>query len=131
MNCDECQQRASEFLDEEIHPREIRMLFSHLGSCDECWTYYRRVERLHSMMNRPPTLDRVVVPRHPVTSATFLLGSYVAFVIGVLLTLLLFPAKEDTRHLAIDQWPPYYYQTLAGDSRTGPNGGPLSPWRSR
>jgi anti-sigma factor RsiW len=153
MNCDQYQQQVSEFVDEELEPRNIRTLFAHLGSCDECWTYYRRIERLHTAMSRPSLTRRTAEPetsnesssggrslrsrhrwlasRHPMSPASILLGSYVAFVVGVLLTLLFLPQREDLRQLPGDTIVPMHYQMTPGNSNTVPGGVRFSPWRER
>jgi hypothetical protein len=116
MNCDEYQQLASDFIDDELDPKEIRDLFSHLGSCDICWTYYRRVERLHTEMSRQKS---VPVP-HRRTPATVLLGGYVAFVVGILLTLLLLPPAGSTQPSTAEGWPTFHYHGASGSTSTGP-----------
>jgi hypothetical protein len=153
MNCDEYQQKVSEFIDEELDSREIRMLFTHLGSCDACWRYYRRIERLHATMGSS-ALDRRTAEketsiendpaggsihrnntglkaRPPMSLASFLLGSYVAFAVGILLTLLLLPAKDNLQPHPEDAFGPLHHQLMHGNSHTGPDGVQFSPWRQR
>jgi anti-sigma factor RsiW len=151
MNCDRYQLQASEFVDNELDPREVRMLFVHLGSCDACWNYYRRIEHLHaavthtritgdtrespafrgriSEVNPASSQRRLLQSRHSVSRASVLLGAYVAFVVGVLLTLLILPAREDLRQFPSDTFVPLHLQTAPRNPHTIPGGLQSSPWR--
>jgi len=156
MNCDEVQQRISEFVDNELDSLGTRMLFTHLGSCDECWAYYRRIDRLHAVMSKPEVAKEIsevesstertsptgknltsrptrrwLRTRHAMTPASFLLGSYIAFVVGVILTLLLLPASEVPRQSTLDQWTPLYYQIPTGNPGTEIKGEGSLLWRRR
>jgi hypothetical protein len=125
MTCDGYHQLVSDFIDDELDPKEIRTLFTHLGSCDTCWTYYRRVERLHTELSRPKSTS--VRNRRPL--AAVLLGGYVAFVIGVLVTLLLLPPVSITQPSTAEGWPPLHYQIAPGIPPTDPGTGYAEPRR--
>jgi anti-sigma factor RsiW len=151
MNCDRYQLQASEFVDDELDPREVRMLFVHLGSCDACWTYYLRIEHLHAAVSHTPMTGdikdsavfhgrisevspassqrRLLQSQRLVPRASVLLGAYVAFVVGVLLTLLLFPARVDLRQFPSDTFVPLHLQTAPGNPHSIPGGLQSSPWR--
>lgn len=112
MACNEYQQQISEFIDAELPHRDLRPLFQHLGTCDACWQYYRRIERIRGILqestpaeigaaphretdgekikNGAARIQRVQEPwvrqRMIVTPASLLLNSVVAFLLGVLLT---------------------------------------------
>jgi anti-sigma factor RsiW len=149
MSCDDYQQRVSEFVDEELDPGEIRPLFQHLSTCDTCWTYYRRVERLHAVASRPvqkqeiedneptPSTRRVpesledqsvsppeqwLAKRQAMTPAAFLLGGAVALIVGMLLTLALLPGRGESEQIAPEQWVPQYHHASAAASETASPG---------
>jgi predicted anti-sigma-YlaC factor YlaD len=125
MTCDRYQQMVSAFIDDELSPEDVRPLFAHLGTCDACWTYYRRLECLHAeMQNTPDAAAHAIsdqpAQKHRTSYATVALGGYLAFVIGVLLTLLLLPGRPDSAPSPSQQWmPPYAY----------PNSFHALPWR--
>jgi anti-sigma factor RsiW len=116
MNCDDYRQSVSGFVDEELGNAESRQLFRHLGTCDECWRYYRRITQLRNVLatesepagqqtesrqrrpvttagatkwpDRPPE-RQWIKQRLAVSPASFLLTGFVAFLAGVLLVLML------------------------------------------
>jgi len=134
MTCDEYQQHLSEFLDDELDDQEVRPLFQHLGTCDACWTYYRRIEALHTALAEEASAkgmktglghskstgsayrrDRPASPnwmnhRLSVTPASFLLGTLVAFMIGALLTLLLSSSGSAGMPATDDRWAGHPFQ---------------------
>jgi anti-sigma factor RsiW len=101
MTCNEYQQQISEFIDVELPHRDHRPLFQHLGTCEACWQYYRRIERIRGILQESTPAEvgaartqRVHEPwarqRMIVNPASLLLNSVVAFLLGVLLTAALF-----------------------------------------
>jgi anti-sigma factor RsiW len=131
MTCDEYRQHLSAFVDGELADAGIRQLFQHLGTCGECWKYYRRIEHLRNVLTaesapaelqaessqlKPPaapsTTERLDRPperqwmkqRVAVSPSSFLLGNFVAFVVGVLLALTLSSGSSATGPGIDNRW---------------------------
>ncbi len=124
MTCDHYQQLASAFIDDELEEGKTRTLFEHLSTCDTCWRYYRRIERLHSLLAEEHAFARARMQegrsettrpgrkklpgrRSPqpewltqevsLRSASVLLGIFMAFLLGVLVTLFVVSFDDGAR----------------------------------
>ncbi len=101
MTCDDFRQEISEFIDAELPQRDLRSLFEHLATCDGCWKYYRRLERMHNVLQKPIPAVIAASPgrevqgkktenwmrqRITVNPASFVLNGVVTFLLGALLT---------------------------------------------
>jgi anti-sigma factor RsiW len=129
MNCDDYRQFLSAFVDGELGNAESRQLYQHLGACDECWKHYRRIGRLREVLaaessaqgahtesrrlKRParsflwidqPPERQWLKQRLTVSPASFLLSSFVAFLVGMLLMLMLSSRNSATGPGLDDQW---------------------------
>lgn len=97
MNCGEYRLQASALLDGELAAGEIRDLFRHLAVCDSCWKYNLRLEKIHRVLgdgaslNEREETDRQSWTRRklPVSAPSFLLSLFMAFVFGMVLSLML------------------------------------------
>ena len=116
MTCLDHQEQISAFVDHELEESEIRALFLHVSSCNECWTYYRRLEALHKAIVSDTSANGTVQPdksTHLRSSsrsqsytirASVLLSGIMAFIAGALLTLVLLSAPNGQQTGMADQW---------------------------
>jgi anti-sigma factor RsiW len=93
MECSDYRLQTSMFIDDELPEADRRPLFRHLGECDSCWTYFRRIERLHGALAEVPRSSsswpvRPLLQRHiTIPVASVVLTVFLALLAGILMTL--------------------------------------------
>jgi len=92
MTCREYQEAASAFLDGELLEGSRRSLFRHLGECDACWRFYRRIEAIHdalkiSSADRGVAATPLLSRRVTIPIASMVLGAFLTFLATILVTL--------------------------------------------
>jgi anti-sigma factor RsiW len=106
MNCNEYRAQVSAFLDEELSESEIRDLFQHLAACDGCWRYNLRLQKIRSALaspkhpNEPAEIKRErpwMHQRLPVSAPSFVLSVFMAFVFGMVFSLMLLSQTTTSR----------------------------------
>ena len=93
MECSDYRLQTSMFIDDELPEADRRPLFRHLGECDSCWIYFRRIERLHGALAEVPRSssslpEQPLLQRHiTIPVASVVLTVFLALIAGILMTL--------------------------------------------
>jgi anti-sigma factor RsiW len=134
MNCNEYRAQVSAFLDGELSEGEIRDLFQHLSACDGCWRYNLRLQKIRSALksssppSEPAEIDRRkpwVHQRLPVSAPSFVLTVFMAFVFGMVFSLMIL-AQTTTKRADNSIWQntQLYQHPLRPLGRPSPNPDP-------
>jgi anti-sigma factor RsiW len=105
MDCPDYRLQVSMFIDDELPEEDRRTLFRHVGECDACWTFFRRIEMIRAGLveerrGPPGTATRPLLQRRiSIPVATFVLAAFLALMAGVLFTLSIVVSE---RHRTID-----------------------------